>query len=162
MVNTTTGEILVVNGSQLDWGVRPIYYATLQAKDGGGLTGSTQLEITVVDINNNAPVVIGSYNAFVTEGKDIVHIHIQVKPKHHFPLGLWIVVVLKPGFWALSRSNSAWFIERASNSQHMFSKLFPWDFRNPLPARYCLAIYCLIPNQITCSVWRGGFSLAVC
>ncbi|XP_066469039.1 cadherin-related family member 2 [Tiliqua scincoides] len=76
-VNTTTGEILVVNGSQLDWGVRPIYYATLQAKDGGGLSGSTQLEITVVDINNNAPVVIGSYNLFVTEGKDIVHIQIQ-------------------------------------------------------------------------------------
>ncbi|KAJ6667795.1 hypothetical protein lerEdw1_016116 [Lerista edwardsae] len=76
-VNATTGEILVVNGSELDWGVRPIYYATLQAKDGGGLTGSTQLEITVVDINNNAPVVIGSYNVFVTEGKDIVHVQIQ-------------------------------------------------------------------------------------
>lgn len=94
-MNATTGEILVVNGSQLDWGVRPVYYATLQAKDGGGLTGSTQLEITVVDINNNAPVVIGSYNVFVTEGKDTVRVQIQVRPKCLLPLGPCIRGVLK-------------------------------------------------------------------
>ncbi|XP_028574255.2 cadherin-related family member 2 isoform X2 [Podarcis muralis] len=69
-VNATSGAVLVVNGSNLDWGKRSVYYATLQAVDGGGLSGSTQLEITVVDINNNPPVVVGSYNVFVTEGQE--------------------------------------------------------------------------------------------
>nr|XP_034961706.1 cadherin-related family member 2 isoform X3 [Zootoca vivipara] len=69
-VNATSGAVLVADGSNLDWGKRSVYYATLQAVDGGGLSGSTQLEITVVDINNNPPVVVGSYNVFVTEGQD--------------------------------------------------------------------------------------------
>ncbi|XP_062977636.1 cadherin-related family member 2 [Elgaria multicarinata webbii] len=75
-VNATSGAVLVANGSQLDWGIRPVYYATLQAVDGGGLSGSTQLEISVVDINNKPPVVTGSYNVFVTEG-DNVSVQIQ-------------------------------------------------------------------------------------
>ncbi|XP_061473524.1 cadherin-related family member 2 isoform X2 [Rhineura floridana] len=75
-VNATSGVVLVVNGTNLDWGVRPVYYATLQAVDGGGLSGSTQLEITVVDINNKPPVVTGSYNVFVTEGENST-VHIQ-------------------------------------------------------------------------------------
>ncbi|XP_053144892.1 cadherin-related family member 2 [Hemicordylus capensis] len=76
-VNATTGAVLVANGSKLDWGTRSTYYATLQAVDGGGLSGSTQLEISVIDINNNPPVVIGSYNIFVTEGKNIDPVKIQ-------------------------------------------------------------------------------------
>ncbi|KAF7249561.1 Cadherin-related family member 2 [Varanus komodoensis] len=71
------GTVLVAPDSQLDWGVRPFYYATLQAMDGGGLSGSTQLEISVLDINNKPPVVTGSYNIFVTEGQGNVSVQIQ-------------------------------------------------------------------------------------
>lgn len=82
-MNATSGTVMVANGSQLDWGTRPVYYATLQAVDGGGLSGSTQLEISVVDINNNPPIVIGSYNVFIPEGqKDPVRVQIQVRLKY--------------------------------------------------------------------------------
>nr|XP_056703451.1 cadherin-related family member 2 [Euleptes europaea] len=77
IVNATTGTVLVANGSKLDWGTRSIYYATLQAVDGDGLSGSTQLVISVVDINNNPPIVIGSYNVFIAEGQDTVNVQIQ-------------------------------------------------------------------------------------
>ncbi|KAH0629899.1 hypothetical protein JD844_012375 [Phrynosoma platyrhinos] len=80
-VNAASGTILVANGSKLDWGVRPVYYATLQATDGGDLSGSTQLEISVIDINNNAPVVTGSYNVFVNEGQDSITVEIQATDK---------------------------------------------------------------------------------
>ncbi|ETE66163.1 Cadherin-related family member 2 [Ophiophagus hannah] len=76
-VNSMNGTIFVANGSKINWGMRPIYYATLQAMDGGGLIGSTQLEITVIDINNNPPVVIGSYNFMVIEGNSMEPIQIQ-------------------------------------------------------------------------------------
>lgn len=79
-VNGTTGTVLVANGSNLDWRIRPIYYATLQATDGGNLTGFTQLEIYVIDINDNPPVVIGSYMVFVTEGEKMEPVQILVSP----------------------------------------------------------------------------------
>ncbi|XP_054833160.1 cadherin-related family member 2 isoform X2 [Eublepharis macularius] len=78
VVNTTSGTVLVANGSKLDWG--NAYYATLQAVDGGGLSGSTQLEISVVDINNNPPIVTGSYNIFIREGQE-TNIQIQATDK---------------------------------------------------------------------------------
>ncbi|XP_070595066.1 cadherin-related family member 2 isoform X2 [Erythrolamprus reginae] len=77
-VNSTTGTIFVANGSKINWGKRPFYYATLQAMDGEGLIGSTQLEIIVIDINNNPPVVTGSYKFMVIEGHNIEPIQIQV------------------------------------------------------------------------------------
>lgn len=80
------GTIFVANGNKIVWGIRHVYYATLQAMDGGGLIGSTQLEITVIDINNNPPVVIGSYNFMVIEGNSIEPIWIQVKLKCQLPL----------------------------------------------------------------------------
>ncbi|XP_042309413.1 cadherin-related family member 2 isoform X2 [Sceloporus undulatus] len=80
-VNAASGTILVANGSKLDWGLRPVYYATLQATDGGDLSGSTQLEISVIDINNNAPIVTGSYNVFVNEGQDNITVEIQATDK---------------------------------------------------------------------------------
>ncbi|KAM3848227.1 cadherin-related family member 2 [Vipera latastei] len=76
-VNEMNGTISVANGNKIVWGIRHVYYATLQAMDGGGLIGSTQLEITVIDINNNPPVVIGSYNFMVIEGNSIEPIWIQ-------------------------------------------------------------------------------------
>ncbi|NXC18890.1 CDHR2 protein, partial [Corythaeola cristata] len=69
-VNATTGAVLVQNGSLLDRETRSIYYANLQAKDGGNLVGSTVLEITVLDANDMAPMVIGSYFISVEEGQN--------------------------------------------------------------------------------------------
>ncbi|EMP30953.1 Cadherin-related family member 2 [Chelonia mydas] len=47
------------------------------AVDGGGMTGSTYLEITLQDANDNAPVVSGSYNVFVNEGQENISVQIQ-------------------------------------------------------------------------------------
>ncbi|XP_068815327.1 cadherin-related family member 2 [Struthio camelus] len=71
MVNATNGAVLVRNGSWLDRETRSLYYANLQAKDGGNLTGSTLLEITVLDANDNPPVVTGSYFISVNEGQNV-------------------------------------------------------------------------------------------
>ncbi|NXW42130.1 CDHR2 protein, partial [Nyctiprogne leucopyga] len=71
MVNATTGALLVQNGSLLDRETRSIYYANLQAKDGGNLVGTTVLEITVLDENDMAPIVTGSYFISVEEGQNV-------------------------------------------------------------------------------------------
>ncbi|NWZ35111.1 CDHR2 protein, partial [Brachypodius atriceps] len=71
MVNATTGALLVYDGSLLDRETRSIYYANLQAKDGGNLVGTTVLEITVLDANDMAPIVIGSYYISVEEGQNV-------------------------------------------------------------------------------------------
>ncbi|NXC53845.1 CDHR2 protein, partial [Aleadryas rufinucha] len=70
-VNATTGALLVHNRSLLDWETRSIYYANLQAKDGGNLVGTTVLEITVLDANDMEPIIIGSYFISVEEGQNI-------------------------------------------------------------------------------------------
>lgn len=59
------------NGSLLDRETRSIYYANLQAKDGGNLVGTTVLEITVLDANDMVPIVTGSYFISVEEGQNI-------------------------------------------------------------------------------------------
>ncbi|NXX78676.1 CDHR2 protein, partial [Urocolius indicus] len=70
-VNATTGAVLVQNGSLLDRETRSTYYATLQAKDGGDLVGTTLLDITVLDANDMAPIIIGSYFISVEEGQNV-------------------------------------------------------------------------------------------
>ncbi|NWW71171.1 CDHR2 protein, partial [Climacteris rufus] len=70
-VNDTTGTLLVQNGSLLDREARSIYYANLQAKDGGNLVGTTVLEITLLDANDMVPVIIGSYFISVEEGQNV-------------------------------------------------------------------------------------------
>ncbi|NXJ02776.1 CDHR2 protein, partial [Psophia crepitans] len=76
MVNATTGAVLVRNGSLLDRETRSIYYANLQAKDGGNLVGTTVLEITVLDDNDMAPIITGSYFISVEEGQ---HVRTQIQ-----------------------------------------------------------------------------------
>lgn len=71
MVNATSGAVLVRNGSLLDREMRPVYYANLQAKDGGNMMGTTLLEITVLDKNDNEPIIIGSYFISVEEGQNV-------------------------------------------------------------------------------------------
>ncbi|XP_030314986.1 cadherin-related family member 2 isoform X1 [Calypte anna] len=70
-VNNKTGAVLVQNGSLLDRETRSIYYANLQAKDGGNLVGTTVLDITVLDENDNAPIITGSYFISVEEGQNV-------------------------------------------------------------------------------------------
>ncbi|KFP80769.1 Cadherin-related family member 2 [Acanthisitta chloris] len=71
MVDANTGALLVQNGNLLDRETRSIYYANLQAKDGGGLVGTTVLEITLLDANDMAPIVTGSYFISVEEGQNV-------------------------------------------------------------------------------------------
>ncbi|NXR16069.1 CDHR2 protein, partial [Semnornis frantzii] len=70
-VNATTGAVLVQNGNLLDRETQSIYYANLQAKDGGNLMGTTVLQITVLDDNDNEPIVTGSYFISVEEGQNV-------------------------------------------------------------------------------------------
>ncbi|XP_018429719.1 PREDICTED: cadherin-related family member 2-like, partial [Nanorana parkeri] len=76
-VNPSTGEITVVNGDLLDRERLSQYYATLQARDGMNATGTTLLEITLIDINDWPPEAIGTYNLFVYENTDEVFIEIK-------------------------------------------------------------------------------------
>ncbi|XP_071313789.1 cadherin-related family member 2 [Trachinotus anak] len=68
-VEPHTGIIYVKNETLLDREVRSLYSATLQARDTDGKPGTTVLEITVTDINDQPPVISrDSYLVFVEEG----------------------------------------------------------------------------------------------
>uniref|UniRef100_A0A2K5RPQ0 Cadherin-related family member 2 n=2 Tax=Cebus imitator TaxID=2715852 RepID=A0A2K5RPQ0_CEBIM len=76
-VDPVSGTMTVRNGKLLDRESQAVYYLTLQATDGGNLSSSTTLQIHLLDINDNAPVVSGSYNIFVQEEEDNVSVIIQ-------------------------------------------------------------------------------------
>lgn len=67
------------NSRLLDREKQAVYHLTLQATDGGNLSASTTLQIVLLDINDNEPVVSGSYNIFVQEGEANVSVTIQVR-----------------------------------------------------------------------------------
>lgn len=67
------------NSELLDREKQAVYYLTLQATDGGNLSSSTMLHVYLLDINDNAPVVSGSYNIFVQEEEGSVSVTIQVR-----------------------------------------------------------------------------------
>ncbi|XP_040904362.1 cadherin-related family member 2 [Toxotes jaculatrix] len=68
-VEPLTGIVYVKNETLLDREVRSLYSATLQARDTDGKPGTTVLEITVTDINDQHPVINrDSYLVFVEEG----------------------------------------------------------------------------------------------
>lgn len=67
-----TGSIYVQNQTLLDREVRSLYSATLQARDTDGKVGTTVLEITVTDINDQPPVFNRqSYQEYVEEGEQV-------------------------------------------------------------------------------------------
>ncbi|XP_029298107.1 LOW QUALITY PROTEIN: cadherin-related family member 2 [Cottoperca gobio] len=71
-VDPNTGTVYVKNATLLDREVRSLYSATLQARDSEDKPGSTVLEITLTDINDNAPVMNrDSYREFVKEGEEL-------------------------------------------------------------------------------------------
>lgn len=70
---------MVKNSELLDREKQAVYYLTLQATDGGNLSSSTMLHVYLLDINDNVPVVSGSYNIFVQEEEGSVSVAIQVR-----------------------------------------------------------------------------------
>ncbi|XP_063086896.1 cadherin-related family member 2 isoform X2 [Cavia porcellus] len=76
-VDPTSGTVTVKDGMLLDREKQAVYYLTLQATDGGGLSDTTMLQIYLLDVNDNAPVVYGSYNIFVQEEKGNVSVIIE-------------------------------------------------------------------------------------
>ncbi|XP_035298870.1 cadherin-related family member 2 [Cricetulus griseus] len=76
-VDPNSGTVTVKNGTLLDREKQAVYYLTLQATDGGNQSSTTALEITLLDVNDNAPVVRGSYNIFVPEEGGNVSVTIQ-------------------------------------------------------------------------------------
>lgn len=78
-VDPNSGELTVKNGQLLDRERQAVYYLTLQATDGGNQSSTTTLKITLLDINDNPPVVQGSYNIFVPEEDGNVSVTIQVR-----------------------------------------------------------------------------------
>lgn len=63
--------VFVRNSTLLDREVRSLHSVTLQARDSEDKLGSTELEITVTDINDQYPVINrDSYQVFVKEGGD--------------------------------------------------------------------------------------------
>ena len=77
-VDLDSGAVTVRNSELLDREKQAVYFLTMQATDGGGLSSSTTLRIELLDINDNKPVVIGSYNIFVQEESGNVSVTIQV------------------------------------------------------------------------------------
>ena len=78
-VDPDSGTVTVRNGTLLDREKQAVYYLTLQATDGGNQSSSTTLHIILLDINDNKPVVTGSYNIFVQEEGGNVSVAIQVR-----------------------------------------------------------------------------------
>ncbi|XP_049714886.1 cadherin-related family member 2 [Elephas maximus indicus] len=76
-VNTDSGTVMVRDSKLLDRETQATYNLTLQALDGGNLSGTTTLQIILEDINDNVPVVSGSYNIFVQEERENVSVTIQ-------------------------------------------------------------------------------------
>ncbi|XP_055969020.1 cadherin-related family member 2 [Sorex fumeus] len=76
-VDPNTGKLTVKNCSLLDREKQAVYYLTLQATDSGGLSTTTNLQIDLEDINDNAPRVTGTYNIFIQEGQNNVTSTIQ-------------------------------------------------------------------------------------
>ncbi|XP_023572360.1 cadherin-related family member 2 isoform X2 [Octodon degus] len=76
-VDPDSGMVTVRNGTLLDRERQAVYYLTLQATDGGGLSDTTMLQIHLLDVNDNPPEVTGSYNIFIPEEEGDVHVTIQ-------------------------------------------------------------------------------------
>ena len=77
-VDPDSGTVTVRNSELLDREKQAVYYLTLQATDGGNMSTSTTLHIILLDVNDNPPVVTGSYNIFVQEEGN-VFVTIQVR-----------------------------------------------------------------------------------
>ncbi|XP_074206346.1 cadherin-related family member 2 isoform X2 [Camelus bactrianus] len=76
-VDPDSGTVTVRASELLDREKQAVYYLTLQATDGGNLSSSTMLHVVLLDVNDNQPVVSGSYSIFVKEEEGSVSVPIQ-------------------------------------------------------------------------------------
>lgn len=72
------------NGDALDRERRSLFTPTLQATDSENKTGSTVLEITILDINDQTPTFFRDYEIFMREN-DPLELHVEVRD-HDKPL----------------------------------------------------------------------------
>ncbi|CAL8355959.1 unnamed protein product [Merluccius merluccius] len=71
-VTLNTGQVYVTNSTLIDRELGSLYLATLQAIDTKNNIGTTVLEISLTDINDNAPFINReSYMVFVKEGEQV-------------------------------------------------------------------------------------------
>ena len=92
-IHPKTGMITVA--SSVDHELRPAYFLTIQAQDGGDppLSNHATVNITVIDCNDNSPMFSQvSYNAMINEaagkGEDIISITATGKNEVHISDGL--------------------------------------------------------------------------
>ncbi|XP_023930865.1 cadherin-23 [Lingula anatina] len=85
-INSTSGMVYVSCGSpkecqkQLDFEKTSIYYMTVEATDGRGLKGTTQLEVVLNDTNDNTPSFTqNKYSGVVKENSTTFEREIQVQ-----------------------------------------------------------------------------------
>lgn len=77
-VEPTTGRVYVKNGALLDRESRSSYTVTIQARDSEGKPGSAVIEVTVTDVNDEAPVPNRRiYQEFVNEGGNLENVRIE-------------------------------------------------------------------------------------
>lgn len=69
------------NGKELDRERRNLYFATLQAKDSVGNVGTTVLEITIDDVNDQTPQFLQNpYQVFIREN-NVLNTYVEVREK---------------------------------------------------------------------------------
>ena len=76
----------MTNSTLIDREVSSLYSATLQARDTNNNIGTTVLEITLSDINDQPPKINpNSYNVFVEEGTPFrLQIEVHVKSEYTY------------------------------------------------------------------------------
>lgn len=73
-VFSANGTVYVKNGRDLDRERKNSYSATLQAQDSVGNVGTTVLEITIQDVNDQRPEFLRNpYEVFIFENKVLEH-----------------------------------------------------------------------------------------
>ena len=77
-VYTDSGTIYVKNGNLLDREGTSSYSPTLQARDSGNNVGSTVLEITILDINDQTPQFYRDYEVFIREN-NVLNLQVEVR-----------------------------------------------------------------------------------
>ena len=108
-MNEETGEIFVsVDADQdhklLDRETIDTYYVTFEASDGGGLRTTVQLEIFLLDVNDNPPVILrNEYDGYVKENEDQLERYLAVE----------VCIV-----------DEAYYVAKSSTPTHLFPYIF--------------------------------------
>ena len=70
VINSETGALSVRQGVALDIDAVDLYNLTVMATDGGGLSDITTVSISIIDINDNPPLILGPLGVNVTISED--------------------------------------------------------------------------------------------